>query len=80
MSDKSMETTAQKALKAVAKREGVSVERVRREMEIAINAARESDDPDVRALWEKIPMKNNGFITADDVIAYFVQMHNKDNY
>ena len=74
MSDKTMEKTVHKALKSVAKREGVSVEHVRHEMDMAIAAARENDDPEIQMFWNSIPTKNNGSLTAEDVIAYFARM------
>ena len=66
--------SVQKALNSVAKREGVSVETVRREMEAAINAARQSDNPAVRALWESMCVETGGSLTAEDVVAHFAQM------
>lgn len=74
MSDKTMEKTVHKALKSVAKREGVSVESVRHEIELAVAAARENDDPEIQMFWNSIPTKNNNSLTAEDVIAYFARM------
>ena len=58
----------------MAKREGVRVERVRCEIDRAIGAARKNDDPEIQAFWDSIPTKDNGPLTAEDVIAFFVQM------
>ena len=73
MNDKTMEETVQNALRFVAKQEGISVENVRRGIEIAIAAARQNDDPAVRAFWESIPAKGSDSLTVEDVIAYFAQ-------
>ncbi len=73
MSDTTIEKTVQNALRFVAKQEGISVENVRRGIEIAIAAARQNDDPAVRAFWESIPAKGSDSLTAEDVIAYFAQ-------
>ena len=73
MSDKTMQKSVQNALKAVAKQEGISVENVRRAIEAAISAARQNEDPAIRAFWESIPSSTDA-LTAEDVITYFVQI------
>lgn len=66
--------TVQKALEVVAEREGVSVAFIRREINIALAAAQQSNDPDMQAFWDSVPTKNDNPLTADDVIAFFAQM------
>ena len=75
MSEKSMEKAVQKALNSVAKKEGISVESVRQNIEIAIAAARDNDDPAIQAFWDSIPTKHSNSLTAEDVIAHFARMH-----
>lgn len=65
-------SSIRKALKKIAKREGVSVEEVYREMQIAINMAYANPDPAVQAAWENIPMPS-GAPRPEDVIAYCVE-------
>jgi hypothetical protein len=69
-----MSKIVQKALKAVAKREGISVESVRREIENAVAAARKNNDPGVRALWEAVPVKDSEHLTGEDIVAFFVKL------
>lgn len=65
-------SSIRKALKKIAKKEGVSVEEVYREMQIAINMAYANPDPAVQAAWENIPMPS-GAPRPEDVIAYCVE-------
>ena len=51
----------------IAKKYGVSEEEVLQEMQSAINAGKASGDPEVQAVWGKIP--DSGDSTAD-AIAY----------
>ena len=44
----------QDIIKAIAARNGVAPEEVRREMELALKEARSSSDPQVKATWAKI--------------------------
>jgi hypothetical protein len=74
MNDNNKEKTVKKALKAVAKQEGVSVESVRRAIEIAIDAARQEGGPSVQAFWESMPTSDSGPMTAEDIVEYFAQM------
>ncbi len=64
---------AEKALKQLAKKEGVSVETVRREIEIAITEARKSTDPKARAFWKTVPHKGEQ-PTPEEVIVYLAGM------
>lgn len=61
-----------KVIKKIAKREGVSVEEVYREMQIAIDMAYADSDPAVQAAWENIPVPY-GKPRPEDVIAYCVE-------
>ena len=60
---------SKKALEKVAMQEGVSIEEVRREIELAIRAARANPDTEVQAFWNSLPQKGNEF-TPEDLIAY----------
>lgn len=42
-----------KALSAVAKREGITVDEVRKEIQFSIDEARKSKDPQVKKEWKK---------------------------
>jgi hypothetical protein len=75
MDDKNLDRVIGDALKAIARREGISVQGVRRNIETAIAAAREHEDPKVRALWRAIPMRNHGALTPEDVIAYLAVLN-----
>ncbi len=74
MHDKRIEKTVRKALQSVAKMEGVSVERVRREIDMAIAAARRNDDPAVHALWKAMLAKDTDSSTAESIVAHFARM------
>ncbi len=73
--NKSVEQSVKKALADVAKKNGISVENVMREMEIAIAAARENSDPDVQALWNSIPGKDVDSQLPEEVIAHIAQLN-----
>jgi hypothetical protein len=60
---------AQRALKQIAKRDSVTVEEVRREIQIAIVSAQRNPDPRVRAFWESVTRKGTT-PTPEEVIAY----------
>lgn len=62
-----------KALKQLAKKEGVSVETVRHEIEIAIAEARKNTDPKARAFWKTVPHKGEQ-PTPEEVIVYLAGM------
>lgn len=61
-----------KILKRIAKREGISVEEVYREIQVAIEMAYANPDPAVQAVWKNIPMPY-GKPGPEDVIAYCVE-------
>lgn len=73
MSNKKAEHSAKKAIKAVASKNGISVETVRHELEVAIAAARENTDPKVQAFWNSVPHKGET-LTPEEVIAYIAGM------
>lgn len=50
---------AQKAMRTIAKEEGVSVDNVREEMKAAIAEGLRSSDPAVKAMWENIPCEGD---------------------
>lgn len=62
-------TKAEKALKKLAQKEGVSVETVRREIENAITAAQRSTDPQAQKFWKSVPRKGER-PTPEEVIVY----------
>ena len=47
----------QNALEIIAAKEGISVEEVSREIQLAIDDAMKNPDPKVQAEWRKIPKK-----------------------
>lgn len=66
---------AKRALQQVAKRDGVSIRTVRREIEIAIATALKKPDPKAKAFWLSIPHKGE-YPTPEEVIAYIADMAN----
>ena len=48
---------ARSAVKATARKEGISVENVREEMKAAIAEGMKSGDPAVQAMWQDVPCK-----------------------
>ena len=66
-------TKAKNVLKQLAKQEGVSVETVRHEIEIAIAAARKSTDPKAQAFWKSVPHKGEQ-PTPEEVIVHIAGM------
>lgn len=60
---------AQAALRQIARREGCSVEAVRKHIQIAIISGMTNPDPAVRRAWAKIPRKGE-YPTPEEVIAY----------
>lgn len=59
---------ARRALKKVALKEGVSVDEVRHEIEIAINEAANSPDPKVRAYWDNISARKGRLPTPEEAV------------
>ena len=62
-------TKAERALKKLAQKEGVSVETVRREIENAIAAAQRRTDPQAQKFWKSVPCKGER-PTPEEVIVY----------
>lgn len=59
----------EKALKKIAKMEGISVREVYREMQAAIDAGYASQSPAVQAAWSNVPLPY-GKPRPEDVFAY----------
>lgn len=70
--------SAKKALKQIAKREGVSIKAVRREIEFAINEARNNPDPKIQAIWKAMPCKGE-FPTPEELITHIVDNINRSD-
>lgn len=68
-----MEQIAKKTLEAIAKKNGTSIEAVKREIDFAIAAARENSDPKVQAFWNSVPHKGE-VPTPEEFIAYIAKM------
>lgn len=64
---------AKKALKKLAKQKGISERAIRQEIEIAIQEAMKSPDPQAQAFWKYIP-HNGEQPTPEQVIAYIADM------
>ncbi|WP_195465116.1 hypothetical protein [Faecalispora jeddahensis] len=64
---------ANRALKKLAKQKGISERAVRQEIEIAIQEAMKSPDPQAQAFWTSIPHKGEQ-PTPEEVIAYIADM------
>lgn len=66
--------TLKKAIKQIAKQEGISRKKVYKEMKIAVNAGYNNPDPAVQEVW-----KNSGMVkpTVEEFISYCVT-HVKD--
>lgn len=60
----------QNALEIVAAKEGISVEEVRREVQLAIDEAMKNPDPKIQAEWRKIPKKGKK-PTPEEVVEFF---------
>jgi len=61
-------TAAEKALKTIADREGISVEQVRKHIQVAMLGGLVSSDPTVRVCWARIPCAGE-VPTPEEVIA-----------
>lgn len=60
---------ARKVLKSLARQKGISVDTIRREIEIAIELASQNPDPEARAFWLTIPCEGSR-PTPEEVISY----------
>lgn len=57
----------QKALKKIAKKEGISVAEVKHEIEVAIAFGQSNPDKQIQQRWEEVPSKGK-MPTAEEVI------------
>ena len=64
---------AERALWQVAKNNDVTVDAVRREIEIAINVAQYNPDPLIQAFWKSVPRKVDK-LTVEEAIAFIAGM------
>lgn len=67
-------TKAKKALLQVALKEGVSVDEVQREIELAISVAANSTDPKVRAFWLNMTPRKGQLPTPEEAILYIANI------
>lgn len=58
----------ERALEKVAQKEGVSVDEIKREIEMAIGIAYSNPDPKIQSRWKNIPKKGK-IPTPEEVIA-----------
>ena len=62
-------STFKRAVKEIAKREGISRKEVYREMQRAINAGYYNPDPKIQAAWKEVPLRF-GKPRPEDVVRY----------
>lgn len=62
---------AEEVLEYIAKREGISVEKVRKEIKLAMFAGLVSSDPKAQEAWKQIPCAGD-IPTPEELIAYYV--------
>ena len=60
---------AERALKKIAKRDGITVAEVRHEIEVAIATARQNPDPKIQAFWKSVPCKGE-YPTPEETIVF----------
>ena len=60
---------AEKAIRIIAMKNGVTVEEVRKQIKLAMLAGLCSQDPAVQARWKKVPCKGE-VPTPEELIAY----------
>jgi len=63
----------EQSLKEIAKSDGVSVEEVRRQIELAISTAMSNPDPTIKAFWDSIS-SNGKKPTPEEVIAHILRI------
>ncbi|WP_313529334.1 hypothetical protein [Anaerotignum sp.] len=68
---------ASKALEMLAQRDGVSVEYVKKQIQIAMIAGMSSSDPDAQAFWQNLPHEGD-IPTPEECIAYISGNIRKD--
>lgn len=61
-----------RAFEKIARKEGISVDEVRQEIQKAIDDAMQSDDPAVQAYWRKIKFKGKK-PTPEEVVLYIAK-------
>lgn len=61
-----------RAFEKIARKEGISVDEVRQEIQKAIDDAMQSDDPAVQAYWRKIKFKGDK-PTPEEVVLYIAK-------
>ena len=68
----------ERSLKKIAKQYGVSVEEVRRDINLAAITAKENPDPKIQAFWDSIPSKSDN-PTPEEVVAHIAGIVDKKN-
>ncbi|MCL2568872.1 MAG: hypothetical protein FWE12_05485 [Oscillospiraceae bacterium] len=63
----------EEVLQKIAEAHGVSVEEVRREIELAAKFAQENPDPKIQAHWASIPRRGDA-LTPNELIAHLATM------
>ena len=63
------QNAADRALRKIAEREGVTVDSVRRQIQIAMINGLSSTDPKIKAFWDNIPRENE-IPTPEELILY----------
>jgi len=58
-----------KSLQAIAKKHGIGIEEVRREIELALTLAQNNPDQKVQTFWNCIPSEGN-FPTMEEALAH----------
>ncbi|MDD3138496.1 MAG: hypothetical protein PHX08_05945 [Lachnospiraceae bacterium] len=72
MKEKSFnEELIQRNLQKIAKKEGISEDKVKEEILYAISLAMKSDDPAVQTFWKKIPCEGDS-PTVEETINYII--------
>lgn len=66
-----------KVMKTIGKKEGRSGAEVEREIQIAIDSAFSSPDPEIRAEWTKVPFKGE-YPTVQEVLEYLSEKVKKN--
>lgn len=77
-SESNYEDIIKKNLQIIAKREGISEEKVREDILYAISLALKSDDPKVREFWKLIPCKGES-PTVDETLNYLIMKAASEN-
>lgn len=68
----------ERLLKKIAKKNGVSVEEVRRDIDAAISIGGGNPDPKIQAFWGSIPSKGDK-LTPEEVIAHIAEIADQKN-